>query len=242
MRWDLLLTALAMPVVAWLSQLGWFGPDNKTVSDAYPTLLVAAGYAFSIWSVIFVLNLALAAAQWRRPAAQQLPGRVAAALSAVYVLNSAWMVLFPQRAFVAALVLLWASLALLLYAVAKLARGTDTLARWAVGLHAGWVSLAAVLNTAQVLVAYRWVPPWDQFPASVALWVLAAVIVLGANARLRGHPAYGLAALWGLAGVAVMQLGQNALPGAQASGFIALGLAALLAGQMGLLRWRSGRM
>ena len=32
---------------------GVFGPDNGTVSGQYPTLLVAAGYAFAIWGLIF---------------------------------------------------------------------------------------------------------------------------------------------------------------------------------------------
>jgi hypothetical protein len=46
MRLLVLLFSIAMPVVAWFSQRGVFGPDNGTVSGQYPTLLVAAGYAF----------------------------------------------------------------------------------------------------------------------------------------------------------------------------------------------------
>ena len=57
MRILVLLLALATPVVAWLSQTGTFGPDQGTISDRYPTLLVAAGWAFSIWSLIFVLDI-----------------------------------------------------------------------------------------------------------------------------------------------------------------------------------------
>ena len=48
MRILVLLFAIAMPIVAWLSNNGSFGPDNGTMSDRYPTLLVAAGYAFAI--------------------------------------------------------------------------------------------------------------------------------------------------------------------------------------------------
>ena len=33
------------------------------MSDRYPTLLVAAGYAFAIWGLIFLLDLAYAAWQ-----------------------------------------------------------------------------------------------------------------------------------------------------------------------------------
>ena len=58
MRLLVLLFSVAMPVVAWLSQRGVFGPDNGTVSGQYPTLLVAAGYAFAIWGLIFAFDLA----------------------------------------------------------------------------------------------------------------------------------------------------------------------------------------
>ena len=58
MRWIVLLAALAMPLVAWLSQTGQFGPTNGAISDRYPTLLVAAGYAFSIWGLIFLWDVA----------------------------------------------------------------------------------------------------------------------------------------------------------------------------------------
>ena len=57
MRFIVLLFAIVMPLVAWMNQQGVFGPTNGEVSDRYPTLLVAAGYAFSIWGVIFLLDL-----------------------------------------------------------------------------------------------------------------------------------------------------------------------------------------
>ncbi|WP_226940781.1 hypothetical protein, partial [Pseudomonas sp. K5] len=66
MRWIVLLAALAMPLVAWLSQTGQFGPTNGAISDRYPTLLVAAGYAFSIWGLIFLWDVAFGLWQLRQ--------------------------------------------------------------------------------------------------------------------------------------------------------------------------------
>ena len=66
MRILVILFAVVMPVVAWLSNTGTFGPDNGAVSDHYPTLLVAAGYAFAIWGLIFLLDLVYAFWQSRR--------------------------------------------------------------------------------------------------------------------------------------------------------------------------------
>ena len=69
MRLLVLLAAIAMPVVAWLSNSGHFGPDNGTISDLYPTLLVAAGYAFAIWGLIFLLDLNPRPLWWLLPVA-----------------------------------------------------------------------------------------------------------------------------------------------------------------------------
>src|SRR5689334_22137835 len=60
-QWLLLPCALAMPAIAFLSRRGLLGPENNTVSDCYPTLLIAAGYAFSIWGLIFLLDVIYAA-------------------------------------------------------------------------------------------------------------------------------------------------------------------------------------
>ena len=63
MRWLVLLLSLAMPVVSWFSQQGVFGPTNGAISDRYPTLIVAAGYAFAIWGLIFLWDMVFGAWQ-----------------------------------------------------------------------------------------------------------------------------------------------------------------------------------
>src|SRR5690606_40769345 len=100
MRILVLLAALAMPVVAFLSQRGVFGPDNGEVSARYPTLLVAAGYAFSIWSLVFALDLVHALRQLRaRWRDDPLLARIAPATAAGFALTALWMPLFSQGLF-----------------------------------------------------------------------------------------------------------------------------------------------
>lgn len=247
MRIPLLLSALSMPVVALLSQRGVLGPDNKTISDAYPTLMVAAGYAFSIWSVIFLLDIALAASQLKDPPAAAAPARKAnPALLGAFLLTSAWMIVFSLQLFAVALLVIWLSLALLLYAAIELnRRGGDagnrwtSLWRWAVGLHAGWVSLAVLLNTAQVITAYDLVKTSSPLPWSLLLWAVGAGILLAVNHRIRGHWAYATAAIWGLIGVAAKQFG-NEMQGADASAGVAVVLAVVLMAQTFYERRRHG--
>lgn len=244
MKLLLILAALAMPVIAWFSQQGTFGPDNGTISDRYPTLIVAAGYAFAIWGPIFALDLGFAVWQAltrQRTVARQRLLHLLTALG--FALTASWMIVFSQQWFWLALIVIWGALACMVGAAWLMARdagprGASWLGRVPVGLHAGWLSLAVFLNTAQVIVAFRLLPTTEMLPWSLALWAVAGVVLLCVNAALRGHPAYGVAVLWGLVGVYVKQ-SNSPLIGASSSGHVALGLAALVLVQTALLTWRA---
>lgn len=233
MPWLVLLCALCMPVVAWFSQHGAFGPDIGAISDGYPTLLTTAGYAFSIWGVIFLLDIVFAIWQCsnRRHDAAMLRVRIASLIA--FALTSVWMVIFSQQQLWLALAAIWASLVCLVYAAYWLSRqrpAPDALSFCAwlpLSLHAGWVSLAVFLNTAQVIVALRLLPLGDMLPWSVGLLVLAALLLLIANARMGGNVIYALAAAWGLTAVYVKQ-STGMLPGAQTAALAAVAVAAVL--------------
>src|SRR5690606_13227671 len=145
MRMLVLLSALAMPLVAWFAQSGSFGPDNGEISDRYPTLLVAAGYAFSIWSLIFLLDLVHAVRQMRGAGREDvLLGRIAPATAAGFILTTAWMPLFSQGMFAVCLLVIFGALGCLAWAAVQLSdagpRGGVHLWSWlALSLHAGWL-------------------------------------------------------------------------------------------------------
>ncbi|MDH5831552.1 hypothetical protein QFW80_13600 [Luteimonas sp. M1R5S18] len=237
MRLLVVLTALAMPLVAWLSNTGAFGPDNGTVSDRYPTLLVAAGYAFSIWGLIFLLDLAYAG--WQATGARRRDptlARVAPWAAAGFVLTTVWMPLFSNEWFVACLLVIFGAMACLVRCALLLSRdaapatGQRLWAWLPLSLHAGWLTLAAFLNLAQVIVAYGWLPADDQLPWSLALFAVAAIVLLALNHRMRGNLAYVAAALWALAAVYVKQSGHD-LPGADTAAWLAVAIAVALAVQ-----------
>ncbi|WP_295957628.1 hypothetical protein [uncultured Xanthomonas sp.] len=247
MRILVLLMALAMPLVAWFGQRGAFGPTNGAISDRYPTLIVAAGYAFAIWGVIFLLDLAFGLWQSsarRRRVSALAQVRTPAALG--FALTAAWMPVFSQQHFLLALAVIWTALAAMLLAALRLSRDPapesgQTLWAWLpLSLHAGWLSLAAFLNTAQVIVAYRWLSTERMLPWSLVLFTLAAALLLGMNRAMRGNLAYAAAALWALAAVYVKQAAST-LAGAQTAAWVALLLAAVLALQTLWLRLRARR-
>lgn len=246
MRVLVLLFALLMPAVAWMSNAGMFGPDNATISNQHPTLLVAAGYAFAIWGLIFLWDIGFALWQLRARGNEALLARVRPAAAAAFALTALWMPVFSMQWFWLALLIIWASFACLACAAIELSRdpAPSPQQRWwawaPLSLHAGWLSLAAFLNTAQVIVAYRLLSTERMLGWSLVLFATAAAVLLALNARMRGNLGYVLAAVWGLAAVYVKQ-SQASLPGASTAALVALAIAALLVAQSVWLWARADR-
>ena len=112
MRLLVLLFSIAMPLVAWFSQRGVFGPDNGTVSGQYPTLLVAAGYAFAIWGLIFAFDLVHGIWQPTGDRRQDKTlSRIAPTTAAGFALTALWMPLFSMGRFWLCLLVIFAALA-----------------------------------------------------------------------------------------------------------------------------------
>lgn len=241
MRYAVVLLALAMPAVAWMSNQHVFGPDNGTVSDMYPTLLAAAGYAFSIWGLIFVLDIAYAV--WQLNAERQPVPAVRTPAALGFALTAAWMPVFSWGQFWLALLIIWFAWAALLWASVKLVDAPSQaglypwLAKLPLPLHAGWLSLAIFLNTAQVVVAYRLLDTTAMLGWSLALFGLAAALLLIVTARLRGNWAFVAAAIWGLVAVAVKQFGAG-LDGSKVMAWAALVVAAVVLVQAVALQLR----
>lgn len=244
MRIIVLLFALALPLVAWFSSQGAFGPDNGTVSGRYPTLLVAAGYAFAIWGLIFLLDLVYAV--WQATGVRRRDStlsQIAPWAAAGFALTALWMPLFSMGWFWACLVVILLAFVCLARCALILSRDDQPLPRqwlmaWTpLSLHAGWLSVAAFLNIAQVVVAYRLLSTTDMLGWSLALFAVAAIVLLGLNQRMRGNIGYVAAAVWGLIAIHMQQSSWD-LRGASIAGGVALGIALVLVVHTVWLRMR----
>lgn len=247
MRLLVLLMALAMPIISFLNQRQAFGPDNGQVSDQYPTLLVAAGYAFSIWGLIFLWDLVFAVWQLRaRHRDDATLARVRPWAAAGFALTAAWMPVFSAGLFWLALLVIWAALGCIAMAAIALKNDPAPLPRqwWLAGvplsLHAGWLSLAAFLNTAQTIVAYGWLPTQAMLGWSLVLLVAAAALLMALNARMRGNIPYAAAAIWGLVAAWIKQK-ESTLAGADVTAVVSLVIAVVLLAQTEWLRRRARR-
>lgn len=199
----------------------------------FPTLIVAAGYAFAIWGQIFLLDVVYGTWQCLDRSNDPALQRTRQLTASGFALTSSWMIVFSLQWFWLSLTIIWLSLACILGAAWRVSR-TAHHARgpwwqWLpLSLHAGWISLAALLNVAQVIVAFHLLSVSKMLPWTLLLLVLTALLVLTTVARLRGNPWYTLAVLWGLVGVYVKQHGSD-LDGAATAAAVAMALAVAVA-------------
>ena len=218
------LLCLLLPWVqiatAFLPALG-FGTSMAAVSAASRTPVVPAGYAFSIWSLIFLLAAAYGIWQFlpanRGSALARLTGWP---LAGSFAANTLWQVTSQLTGSVGfgLLLVLLLSLACALTAL-FLARSTPEPGfgpRWIVtpltGLLAGWLTAASFVNLSS---AARQA---DILPAHGLASTLAAVVILlaagGAAAALtwllrRDGGWFAAALLWAFAAVVAANLGIN---------------------------------
>ena len=152
----------------WVSRQPPNGVTQSEVSAAYPTLITPAGWAFAIWGAIYVALLCFALFQLRpsqraRPYLAQIGWLNAGAAAA----NASWLVAFPHtygRPELAPLTLvpMYGLAAFLLAIYLRLGVGRRPVGvaeKLAVhvpfSLYLGWVTPAAMVNTAVVVKALR---------------------------------------------------------------------------------------
>jgi translocator protein len=229
--------ALAQPASAVLAALRIGGPDVGEIADRYPTFIVPAGYAFSIWGLIYALSLGYAVYQ-ALPSRRTDPGlrRIGWWTAVAFLSSTLWTFVFRQEWFVASVLVIFLLLASLIIVVVRAGQDPPRSAadRWLVrvtfGIYLGWVTVATIANVAQTLVAHGW-DGWGLAPASwaVVMLVVAAGIATLTLVRER-NAGFGGAVVWALVAIAVNQWTTPLGPGAGAVAWTAVAVSAWVAG------------
>ncbi len=181
-----------------------FDPNQFPVPQENPPAQ-PAGYAFSIWGLIYLwLIVGLAYGLLRAPRdAQWHDMRVPLCLS--LAVGCTWLAVAVMSPIWAA-VLIWIMLITALIAL-FLAPVEDPL--WAaapVGLYAGWLSAASCVSLALLAAGYGYL---EGQTAAVVFVVLAIAIGAIVQTALGRTPTYGIAVIWGLVGVIVTNWGET---------------------------------
>lgn len=190
------------------------GVLTSEVSDKYPTVLTPAGYAFSIWGLIYFGLIAFTIYQL-------LPSKLVRLRSVrtLYIvsciINCAWLYAWHSYAIGICVVLIFALLAILAYINVKLKASES--AREALftkapfGIYFGWVTAASIVNFVIYLRSIDvqlTASAWNILGCIfIVIALIAAVIV---RVKLRNF-VYPLAVAWAATGIAIEQQGNTAI-------------------------------
>lgn len=219
---------ISVNYMATIGRIGGVTPGY--VSDKYPNLLTPAGYAFSIWALIY-LGLAMFSIY------QALSSNVSrfASIRSPYILscaaNCVWIFLWHNEQILAALAVMLVLLATLVFINAKLLESETPaeylLARLPFNMYFGWVTLAIILNFTIALI-YSGVKTSDSVATVLACILIAVAAILGVIIRRNFAAAvYPLVIAWGLTAIAVKQSGQTLVTVFAAASVIVLLLSSL---------------
>lgn len=188
------------------------GVTPEVISDKYPTVLTPAGYAFTIWSVIYLGMAAFSVYQL-------LPGNLARFRSVrwIYilscVLNCAW-IFFWQREQIGICLLLITALLGTLIVLLRRFRSSDAgplFTKTVFGIYAGWVTAATLVNLA-VFLRYLGVemPIAVRNTLGVVFLAVAAALAVIVRLKLQNY-LYPLAIAWAATAIAVKQSGNTTI-------------------------------
>ena len=218
-----LLAAVATIVFNTLAAMGYVnGVTPDQVSAKYETVLTPAGYAFSIWTLIYVGLIAFSVYQLL-PSQIVRFRRVRTLVIASCVLNCGWVFFWHQERIGACLVLI-IGLALVLGLIIWQLGTADSAREWLVaravfGLYFGWVTCAAFVNILIWLQYSGIITVSAATPIAAAFILMAAGIAVLVRWRLSDFM-FPLAVAWALTAISVKQSGNTAIVVAGAVGTI----------------------
>ena len=222
------LFAVATPVVQALTGTIAVG-QSDLVNDGNQTLQ-AAGYAFSIWGVIYAGLLAYAVYQ-ALPSTENSPGLRLLGWPSVVAMAGcgAWLIAASLDAKWATAVIIVASAAALCLPLLKRYPVQHRIEFWLVAVPlsmlAGWLTVASAINLLTVLTSFGIITP-----ETAAVWAgsgIVAVVLIGVGLSVTAKNwVYPLPIAWGLAGVAVAEQADRPLIALLAAGAAGVLLAA----------------
>lgn len=226
-----IVATIGVIVFNWLAATGVLGGiDTGAVSDKYPTRITPAGYAFAIWSLIYLGLIAFSIYQALPKNSERFRN-----IRTIYILscaaNCAWLYFWHQEAILVCLAVIFLLLGTLVFINLNLQKtdsyGEFWLAKTPFGLYFGWVTAAAILNAAIALV-YLEIRVPDSTAVILGAGLISVAAILGVVIRWRlKNYFYPLAVAWALTAIAVKQSGQTLIVVCAAFGVIACLIAAL---------------
>ncbi len=217
--------------VNWLAAKGYINHVTpEVISDKYPTFITPAGFAFAIWSLIYLGLIAFGIYQALPKNEERFrPVRTIYILSCVA--NCAWIYFWHYEMILICLAVIFLLLGMLVFINVRLPKNDSAAENWFArvpfGIYFGWVSVAAILNFAVALV-YLNIKFSDSTTIIIASLLIAFATILGIIIRIKlAIYVFPLPVAWALTAIAVQQSGKTPIVATAAFGVIFSLVAAL---------------
>jgi len=216
-----ILALIVTVVMNYLSNTGVFNDSTMaTVSAEYQNFFTPAGYAFSIWGLIYIGLAAFVFYQSRGlfndKKTPEIVGKIGWLFVISCVANCLWIIAWLYDYTGTSVLIMMVLLASLLGIVSRTRMELDLISIkkiavewWPFALYLGWITVALIANVAAYLTKIG----WDGFGISANAWTIIMICVAGIvqifltwNRNLREAAMVGA---WGVAAVAVANWEEN---------------------------------
>jgi len=221
-----LVAYMAMVVVNFLAMyLPLGGKSTGEVSDSYPNLFAPAGYAFSIWGLIYLLLAIYVIYQLKR-GNDVLLGKVNRIFILNALLNAAWIFAWHYD-------VIWLSVIIMIGLLISLITIADILRKSTLtererrlvclpfSVYFGWITVATIANITVFLVSLG----WGGFGLADSFWTVAALLVgalIGSWRMLKDRfIPYGLVFVWAYGAILYKHVSASGFAGQHPSVIVA---------------------
>ena len=226
--WLVLVAAVAFFVAPFVSPpfMG-YDPTTFPVVIARP-YIQPAGYAFSIWGLIYTWLAVHAVFGLVKRAEDVAWDMTRLPLAGSAAMGAVWLAI-AGMAPVTATIVIWVMLGLAMLALLRADPARD---RWLlvapIAIYTGWLTAAAAVSLGVILAGYGWL---SNTASAFAMLALVLVIAVTVQMRKRGVLEYGATVIWALIGVIAANWGD-----ARTVAYVAAAGIVVMAGTMVMAR------
>lgn len=193
------------------------GKQTGEISDSYPNLFAPAGYAFSIWGLIYIL-LGIYAVYQLQQEKDELVARINRLFIVNGFLNAAWIFSWHYDVIWLSVVIMGGLLYTLIriadiLRVSKLTKKENWLVRLPFSVYFGWITVATIANVTVFLVSLG----WKGFGLSESFWTVVILLVGALIVSWRTSKdhaiAYGLVSVWAYGAILYKHLAASGFNG-----------------------------
>lgn len=189
------------------------GKSVGEISDKYETLFAPAGYAFSIWGLIYLLLILFVGHQWyqwlkQRNDTELMQTGIWFALG--NIANGTWIIAWLGESMGASLLLMGVLLVSLIVITIELRleiwnapKRIIVFVWWPIAIYLGWIIVASVANTAALLVGMGWEGSFLSAKTWTIVMIFAATLIYLLLIYYRNLREAALVGIWALIAIAV---------------------------------------